>query len=217
MFTQLLVQAHIKENIKAPRHWPLCGEFIGEWWIPRTKASNAENFSIWWRHHDIYIHKTYLSTSVKWKLFFLCIPTWHPIIVLALCRKIPTTHGLLWCNIYYLHGTEGWISFCDEVMTSRASSWPSETRRRSQLTQGTWGIYKIERVLKQIIEILYPGSGTHINGAYFYTILNQSATGLSIHVQQSFVRVRRTKHDMISHWLWYLIIYGILVLQHFCA
>ena len=32
-------------NIKAPRHWPLCGEF------PAQMASNAENVSIWWRHH----------------------------------------------------------------------------------------------------------------------------------------------------------------------
>ena len=24
----------IKENIKAPRHWPLCGEFTGDRWIP---------------------------------------------------------------------------------------------------------------------------------------------------------------------------------------
>ena len=46
LFTQLFVQAQIKENIKAPRHWPLCGEF------PAQKASNAENVSIWWRHHE---------------------------------------------------------------------------------------------------------------------------------------------------------------------
>ena len=34
---QLLVQEQIKEKIKAPRHWPLCGEFTG----------NAENVPIW--------------------------------------------------------------------------------------------------------------------------------------------------------------------------
>ena len=28
----------IKENIKAPRHWPLCGEFTGHRWIPCTKG-----------------------------------------------------------------------------------------------------------------------------------------------------------------------------------
>ena len=31
-------QAQIKENIKAPRHWPLCGEFTGDRSIPRTKG-----------------------------------------------------------------------------------------------------------------------------------------------------------------------------------
>ena len=28
---------YIKENTKAPRHWPLWGEFTGHRWIPRTK------------------------------------------------------------------------------------------------------------------------------------------------------------------------------------
>ena len=32
------VHAQIKENIKASRHWLLCGEFTGELRIPRTKA-----------------------------------------------------------------------------------------------------------------------------------------------------------------------------------
>ena len=27
-----------KENIKAPRHWPLCGEFTRDRWIPRTNG-----------------------------------------------------------------------------------------------------------------------------------------------------------------------------------
>ena len=34
MLTQLFIQSQIKENIKAPRHWPLLGEFSGDWWIP---------------------------------------------------------------------------------------------------------------------------------------------------------------------------------------
>ena len=33
-----LFKAQIKENIKAPRHWPLWGEFTGHPWIPRTKG-----------------------------------------------------------------------------------------------------------------------------------------------------------------------------------
>ena len=29
---------YFKENIKAQRHWPLCGEFTDDQWIPRTKS-----------------------------------------------------------------------------------------------------------------------------------------------------------------------------------
>ena len=39
-----------KENIKAPRHWPLGMEITDDRW--RQMASNAENVSIWWRHDE---------------------------------------------------------------------------------------------------------------------------------------------------------------------
>ena len=32
----IVYSAQIKENIKAARHWPLCGEFTGDRWIPCT-------------------------------------------------------------------------------------------------------------------------------------------------------------------------------------
>ena len=51
LFTQQFIQTQIKGNIKAPRHWPLCGEFTGTGEFPAQRASNAENVSIWWRHH----------------------------------------------------------------------------------------------------------------------------------------------------------------------
>ena len=35
---QPLVQAQIRENINAPRHWPLWGEFTGDPWMPHTKG-----------------------------------------------------------------------------------------------------------------------------------------------------------------------------------
>ena len=38
LFTQPFIQTQIKEYIKAPRHWPLCREFTGDRWIPRTKG-----------------------------------------------------------------------------------------------------------------------------------------------------------------------------------
>ena len=33
-----LFQAQIEESIKTPRHWPLCGEFTGDRWIPCTNG-----------------------------------------------------------------------------------------------------------------------------------------------------------------------------------
>ena len=47
----LLFRRKIKENIKAQRPWPLCGEFTGAGEFPAQKASYAENVSIWWRRH----------------------------------------------------------------------------------------------------------------------------------------------------------------------
>ena len=38
LITQPFIQAQIKENTKAPRRWPLWGEFTGDLWIPRTKG-----------------------------------------------------------------------------------------------------------------------------------------------------------------------------------
>ena len=38
LFTRAFIQVQIKENIKAPRHWPLWGEFTGDRWIPLTKS-----------------------------------------------------------------------------------------------------------------------------------------------------------------------------------
>ena len=38
LFNQSFIQALIKENIKAPRHWPLCGKFTGDRWISRTNG-----------------------------------------------------------------------------------------------------------------------------------------------------------------------------------
>ena len=54
-----IVQVQIKQNIKAPRHWPLQEEFTGDRWIPRKKAaSNVENVSIRWRHYVKFVEGT---------------------------------------------------------------------------------------------------------------------------------------------------------------
>ena len=57
-----------QRNIKAPRHWPLYGEFTRTGGFPAQGASNAENVSIWWRHHDWNISshgKTRAGLTVK--------------------------------------------------------------------------------------------------------------------------------------------------------
>ena len=55
LFTQPFIQTQIKENIKAPlRVTGLCvGNSPGTGEFPAQMASNAENVSIWWRHHEI--------------------------------------------------------------------------------------------------------------------------------------------------------------------
>ena len=66
LFTQPCIQVQIKENIKALRHWPLCGEFTE---FPTQSASNAENVSIWWSHHAHAFRNTgpwWGSTGYRW-------------------------------------------------------------------------------------------------------------------------------------------------------
>ena len=68
LFTQPFIRAQIKENIKAPRHWPLCGEFTGTGEFPAQRASYAENVSIWWRHHE-----SWVSDEMRFCIVFLTV------------------------------------------------------------------------------------------------------------------------------------------------
>ena len=52
VFTQPFIQAQIKENIKVSLHWPLWWKFTMTGEFPVQRASNAENVSIWWLHHE---------------------------------------------------------------------------------------------------------------------------------------------------------------------
>ena len=81
LFTQPFIQGADQRNIKALRHWPLCGEFTGtrgtgDRWFPRTKGQYRGNVSIWWRHHGYIMKKSLTNVltvhkSVKewWKQF----------------------------------------------------------------------------------------------------------------------------------------------------
>ena len=53
------VYSDADQRKKGPRHWPLCGEFTGDRWIPRTNAQKRGKFpfddvvmcwSFWWNH-----------------------------------------------------------------------------------------------------------------------------------------------------------------------
>ena len=74
VYSVAFIQTQIKENIKAPCRWPLCGEFTGDRWIPRTMASNAENVSISWRHHA-HMSRRYRSVAhnISWIHRHLCL------------------------------------------------------------------------------------------------------------------------------------------------
>ena len=82
--------AQIKENTKAPRHWPLCGNSSVTGEFPTQKASNAENVSIWWRHHVLARHpfaQIMHATSWHGHTFritgpFQLLPNWG-----VLCQK----------------------------------------------------------------------------------------------------------------------------------
>ena len=61
--TQPFIQTQVKENIKAPRHWPLCGNSPVTGEFPAQMASNAENVSIWWATNSLRIGRGYEKSS----------------------------------------------------------------------------------------------------------------------------------------------------------
>ena len=90
LFTQSFILTQIKENIKVPHHWPLCGEFTGDRWIPRrngqlrgkcfhlmTSSCNLNNRSI--------LVGTYILITIIWD------PTPPPPSVEFYCRICPST------------------------------------------------------------------------------------------------------------------------------
>ena len=65
------VQAQLKENIKAPRHWPLCGNLPVTDEIPAQRASSTENVSSWWRFMII-------VAGISQTCFRMKCPAWNP-------------------------------------------------------------------------------------------------------------------------------------------
>ena len=91
LFTHLLIQAQIKENIKAPCHWPMCGGFTGHWCIPRTKGQ--------WRgkcFHDVIMVYITLYVGKHCRLQGFYLPTEADLYIDRYCQgstyRIKTLH-----------------------------------------------------------------------------------------------------------------------------
>ena len=99
-----------QRNIKAPRHWPLCGEFTGTGEFPAQRASYAENVSIWWRHHG---DQAIVPLPVRQHMdsIYHDIPItsknypWHFYTMNCVVSQL----GLLWNNRYFCYRMDGFI------------------------------------------------------------------------------------------------------------
>ena len=112
-----------ERNIKAPCHWPSCGEVTGTGEFPEQGTSYAENVSVWWRHHDLGI-ELYLVLMIhleffKTQLMKMCPCFW---LILLRCRQVRTEKK----------STSITIHKCDKPHTSfRNIRWTSAIGRTS--------------------------------------------------------------------------------------
>ena len=84
LFTQLLFQTQIEENIKVPRHWPLCWEFTDDRWIPRTKGQWRGKYfhlmtSSFWNNDDPVYWRIYASPGGDELKCNCTLMSWTPI------------------------------------------------------------------------------------------------------------------------------------------
>ena len=114
LFTQPFIQAQIKENIKAPRHWPLWGKSPVTGEFSAQRSSYGEYVFIWWRHHDFTLHEARpLSYSSLWLLLpchrYYCLMCWLSIYMLSwriLMVMYSSIHNTFW-NITDIN--RGWL------------------------------------------------------------------------------------------------------------
>ena len=98
LFTQPFIQAQIKENIKAPPHWPLWEKFTGDRWIPILCQMPASIFGPQWVKFSKYLQlvcvwvETIATTTTR-------AQRKNPILLLSLWRLVssgrPKTEGYL--------------------------------------------------------------------------------------------------------------------------
>ena len=97
--------AQINDNIKAPGHWPLWGEFTGDRWIPHTKGQLHGNFSFWWHQH-IHVHnKKHLALQLdQWYIFYA---NWYSYYFLV-CPGMMKPYQAWWNHIGAVELIEDW-------------------------------------------------------------------------------------------------------------
>ena len=126
MFTQSFIQTQIKENIKAPRHWPLCGEFTGTGEIPAQRASYAENVSIWWRHHVL------ISAMGPWRLV-----NWIQYFII----EFSLPHCIIFCAVTSREICQSYLRIPENVGQYRFSRWYDYW---SGYTLTSWWLHQME-------------------------------------------------------------------------
>ena len=113
IFTQPFIQEQIKENIKAPRDWPLCRGFTNDRWIPCTNGqmfpfdvSNGQMFPfddvIMWIYPEMHSDKHSTMKSFKFAANALRNFKTRNIIV---CCIVLLSLLHLYIYIYYLYNS----------------------------------------------------------------------------------------------------------------
>ena len=114
-----------KKNIKAPRHWPLLGEFTGDRWIPRTKGQwRGKCFHLMtssWMIPDNMYSLPMLFAIISPPLFSLLCPASSP--APRRCERVP----LVW---YFL-------CFHDEREKERKNEWMRNRERERERAKTT--------------------------------------------------------------------------------
>ena len=93
-----------EQNIKAPRHSPLCGEFTGTGEFPAQMARNAEKVSIWWRLHGTLVFTITSTVGISMAIVF--IP--RKAVDVSVKMPIPHCHTTInyWGRVKKIHVSE---------------------------------------------------------------------------------------------------------------
>ena len=106
------IQTQIKESIKAPRHWPLWGEFTGDRWIPHTKGQyRGKCFHL--MTSSCICHQI----SMMWFVIHFTKDWWADSWNLVKCKSSSNDQiGLQFCTYYDSKATAAWTKFRSNVI-----------------------------------------------------------------------------------------------------